>query len=49
LKVPNKGLEQWGIGRKGKRHALQQLEKTDLVNIEHRASKSPIVELRFIY
>jgi hypothetical protein len=43
--VALKGL---GVGREGKRHALEQLEEAGLVLIERKDRKSPMVKLMFI-
>ena len=40
-------LRKLGVGRNGKRTALQQLRRAELVEVEERPRKSPIVKVRF--
>jgi hypothetical protein len=45
IKLANGMLEMDGIGRKGKSHALNELERRGLITVERRPRKSPIVKL----
>jgi hypothetical protein len=47
VKLANVGLKELGVGRWGKRHALDQLAKTGLISTERQPRKSPIVMVRF--
>jgi hypothetical protein len=40
-------LQKLGVGRKGKRAALEQLRRAGLIEVEERPSKSPIIKVRF--
>ena len=46
VKMTNVGLKQWGVGRKGKQHALDQLRDLGLISVEHRGRKSPVVKVK---
>jgi hypothetical protein len=46
VKVTNVGLKQWGVGRKGKQHALDQLRDQGLISVENRGRKSPVVKVK---
>jgi hypothetical protein len=48
VKLANVGLRGLGVGREGKRHALEQLEEAGLVSIERKDRKSPVVKVKFI-
>jgi hypothetical protein len=48
LKLANVGLKGLGVGREGKRHALDQLEEAGLVSVERMNRKSPVVKVKFI-
>jgi hypothetical protein len=48
VKLANVGLKGWGVGREGKRHALEQLEEAGLVLVERKDRKSPVVKVKFI-
>jgi len=37
-----------GVGRKGKRSALQQLREAGLIAVEERPNKNPIAKVRWI-
>ena len=37
-----------GVGREGKRNALEQLEEAGLVSVERNDRKSPVVKVKFI-
>jgi hypothetical protein len=41
-------MEKLGVGRKGKRGALQHLRRAGLIAVEERPRKSPIVTVRFV-
>src|SRR5262249_23355931 len=41
-------MQKLGVGRKGKRSALQQLRRAGLIAVEERPRKSPIVTVRFV-
>jgi DNA-binding FadR family transcriptional regulator len=41
-------MQKLGVGRKGKRSALQQLRRAGLISVEQRPRKSPIVTVRFV-
>jgi hypothetical protein len=41
-------MQNLGVGRKGKRGALQQLRRAGLIAVEERPDKSPIVTVRFV-
>ena len=41
-------MQKLGVGRKGKRGALQQLRRAGLIAVEERPHKSPIVTVRFV-
>lgn len=45
ITVSNAALELDGIGRKGKAAAIKELMKADLIAVEYRDRKSPIVTL----
>jgi hypothetical protein len=45
ITLANGMLEMDGIGRKGKSHALDELERRGLITVERRPRKSPIVKL----
>ena len=48
VKLTNVGLKGLGVGREGKRHALDQLEEAGLVSVERKDRKSPVVKVKFI-
>jgi hypothetical protein len=48
VKLANVGLKGLGVGREGKRHALEQLEEAGLVSVERKDRKSPVVKMKFI-
>ena len=41
-------MQKLGVGRKGKRGALQHLRQAGLITVEERPRKSPIVTVRFV-
>ena len=41
-------MQNRGVGRKGKRGALQHLRRAGLIAVEERPHKSPIVTVRFV-
>ena len=41
-------MQKLGVGRKGKRGALQHLRRAGLIAVEERPRKSPIVTVRFV-
>ena len=41
-------MQNLGVGRKGKRGALQHLRRAGLIAVEERPRKSPIVTVRFV-
>jgi hypothetical protein len=41
-------MQKLGVGRKGKRGALQHLRRAGLIAVEERPHKSPIVTVRFV-
>jgi len=41
-------MQKLGVGRKGKRAALQQLRQAGLIAVEERSRKSPIVTVRWV-
>jgi hypothetical protein len=43
--IPNGALNQYGISRKVKYLALQQLEEVGLITVEWRSRKTPVVTL----
>jgi hypothetical protein len=43
--IANKALEAWGVGRKAKYAALNNLERAGLILVERRERKSPLVTL----
>jgi hypothetical protein len=45
VKLPNKSLVVEGVSRQSKWRALARLQALDLIRIEHRPSRSPIVHL----
>ena len=45
ITLPNNALTDYGVSRKLKRRALQQLEAAGLITIKRRAGKSPTVTL----
>jgi hypothetical protein len=47
VKLPNAGLEEWGVGREGKRQALNQLGRLGLISCEQADRKSPVVTVKF--
>jgi hypothetical protein len=48
VKLANFGLKGLGVGREGKRNALEQLEEAGLVSVERNDRKSPVVKVKFI-
>jgi hypothetical protein len=48
VKLANVGLKKLGIGRKGKRHALEQLEMADLIRVEREDRKSPVARVKHL-
>jgi hypothetical protein len=47
VKLANVALKELGVGRRGKRHALEQLAEAGLISTERAARKSPVVTIRF--
>jgi hypothetical protein len=47
VKLPNGGLKEFGVGRWGKRHALDQLVEAGLISTERQPRKSPVVVVKF--
>jgi hypothetical protein len=47
VKLPNVGLKELGVGRRGKRHALDQLVEAGLISTERQPRKSPVVTVKF--
>ena len=47
VKLPNVGLKELGVGRRGKRHALEQLAEAGLISTERHSRKSPVVTIKF--
>jgi hypothetical protein len=47
VKLANVGLKELGVGRRGKRHALDQLGKAGLISAERQPRRSPIVTVKF--
>ena len=45
IKVPNGFLDKLGVGRGAKCRALKKLERLDIVSVERRDHKSPIVRI----
>jgi hypothetical protein len=41
-------MQELGVGRKGKRGALEHLRRAGLIAVEERPHKSPIVTVRFV-
>jgi hypothetical protein len=48
VRLANIGLKGLGVGREGKRHALEQLEEAGLVSVDRKNRKSPVVKMNFI-
>jgi hypothetical protein len=48
VKLANVGLKERGVGRWGKRHALEQLGSAGLISIERQPRKSPVVTVKFL-
>jgi hypothetical protein len=46
MKLPNIGLRQWGVGRRGKRSALDQLGRLGLISCDRARGKSPVVTVK---
>ena len=46
VKLPNVGLKELGVGRRGKRHALDQLVEAGLISTERQPRKSPVLSNR---
>jgi hypothetical protein len=47
VKLANMGLKEWGVGRRGKRLALNQLGRAGLISTERQPRKSPVVTIKF--
>jgi hypothetical protein len=47
VKLANMGLKEWGVGRRGKRLALNQLGRAGLISTERQPRKSPVVTVKF--
>jgi hypothetical protein len=47
VKLANVALEARGVGRHGKRRALDQLVKAGLITVERQLRKSPMVTIKF--
>jgi hypothetical protein len=47
VKLANAGLKELNVGRRGKRHALDQLGKLGLISSERQPRKSPVVTVKF--